>query len=176
MTAFSGPWKIPGLSAAPRHVAPQLLEGARDGVHCGRGSGETHDGFYPHSIRQNRKTLIGHHPAFICSELIRAIKVAGHFVGRRVSRHHGGLTGSGQQVSKQGPILKNLLIYGSSQSAACLLISPPEGGGGGGAGGGGLWAGGVCVVGGGGGGWLSGQKEMERDRKSPAAAAQVSVR
>lgn len=72
-------------------------------------SGETHGyGFCPHSIRRNSKTLlppklphaassprrawqtsawhqlnpavIGHHPAFICSESIRAIKVAGHFV------------------------------------------------------------------------------------------------
>lgn len=109
---------------------------------------------------------IGH---FICCELIRAIKVAGHFVGRHVSRHHGELTGPGQQVSKRGSILKNLLIYGSNRSAACLLISSPEGGGGGGAGGGGLW-------GSGGGGCLSEQSEMERDRKSPAAAAQVGVR
>lgn len=87
-------------------------------------------------------------------------------MGRHVSPNHGELTGSGQRVSKCGSILKNLPIYGSNQSAACLLISSPEGGGGGGAGGGGLR----------GGGCLSEQREMERDRKSPAAAAQVGVR
>lgn len=63
-----------------------------------------------HQLRLLNPAVIGHHPAFICSESIRAMKVAGHFVGRHVSRHHGELTGSGQQVSKRGSILKNLLI------------------------------------------------------------------